>query len=313
MQDKISLSFDIGGTSAKYAFVTADGHLTGKNSFRTAGLKTLDEFGRQLLPVIEQGLARGAVNVGLACPGIFLSDGKCVGGVENLAFLEGVNLPGYLRQHYPSLEVSIMNDGTAAALGEYWMGSGRGSHVLLCVTLGTGIGSALILDGKPFGGSHSQSGELGYSDYSSSGDYLELDYSTLGILRRASEITGTEMDGFAFIRRIKEKDPCCLPLLDDWTTKLGRIIANIILMLDPDRVVIGGGISGEKEILIPLLEEKINRQLPPLFRHLATITPASLANDAGLFGAVKPFFDTGKATAMPSLNQSKNVNDMAEA
>ena len=186
-----------------------------------------------------------------------------------------------------------MNDGTAAALGEYWLGSGQGSRVLLCITLGTGIGSALILDGRPYPGSHFQSGEIGYSDYSSSEKYLEINYSTLGILRRASELTGEQLDGFAFIQRIRDNDPCCLRLLEDWTETLGRILANNILMLDPDRVVIGGGISKQSDILIPLLEKHTNRQLPPQYRQLAEIVPARLANDAGLFGAVKPFYETG--------------------
>ena len=81
--------------------------------------------------------------------------------------------------------------------------------------------------------------------------------------------------------------------MEDWTEKLGRILANNILMLDPDRVVIGGGISKQSDILIPLLEKHTIRQLPPQYRQLAEIVPARLANDAGLFGAVKPFYETG--------------------
>ena len=296
MQKNLSLSIDIGGTSAKYAYITADGKLTGKDSFSTSGLKNLDEFYQQLLPVIDKAIACGAVNIGLSCPGFIQSDGLCMGGVENLPYLKGVNIPEFLRQHNPSLKVSIMNDGTAAALGEYWLGSGRGSRVLLCITLGTGIGSALILDGRPYPGSHFQSGEIGYSDYSSSEEYLEIDYSTLGILRRASALTGSQLDGFAFIQRIRDNDPYCLQLLEDWTAKLGRVLANNILMLDPDRVVIGGGISKQSDILIPLLEKQTNRQLPPQYRQLAEIVPARLANDAALFGAVKPFYETGVDT-----------------
>ena len=126
MQKNLSLSIDIGGTSAKYAYVTADGKLTGKDSFPTSGLKNLDEFYQHLLPVIDKAIACGAVNVGLSCPGFIQSDGLCMGGVENLPYLKGVNIPEFLRQHNPSLKVSIMNDGTAAALGEYWLGSGPG-------------------------------------------------------------------------------------------------------------------------------------------------------------------------------------------
>lgn len=98
MQNNLSLSIDIGGTSAKYAYVTADGRLTGKNSFSTAGLKNLDEFYQRLLPVIDEGFACGAVNVGLSCPGFIHSDGLCMGGVENLPYLKGVDIPGFLRQ-----------------------------------------------------------------------------------------------------------------------------------------------------------------------------------------------------------------------
>lgn len=127
-------------------------------------------------------------------------------------------------------------------------------------------------------------------------EYLEIDYSTLGILRRAPHSPGSQLDGFAFIQRIRDNDPCCLQLLEDWTAKLGRVLANNILMLDPDRVVIGGGISKQSDILIPLLEKQTNRQLPPQYRQLAEIVPARLANDAALFGAVKPFYETGADT-----------------
>ena len=97
MQKNLSLSIDIGGTSAKYAYVTADGKLTGKDSFPTSGLKNLDEFYQLLLPVIDKAIACGAVNVGLSCPGFIQSDGLCMGGVENLPYLKGVNIPEFLR------------------------------------------------------------------------------------------------------------------------------------------------------------------------------------------------------------------------
>lgn len=295
MQNNLSLSIDIGGTAAKYAFITPDCQLVGKSEFPTGDLKTPEEFYGRLLSVAGQGIAAGAVNLGISCPGIFRADGQCIGGVENLAFLEGTNMLRFFHRHCPSLKVSVMNDGAAAALGEYWLGSGQKSRVLFCITLGTGIGSALVLDGRPYQGSHFLGGEIGYSDYRSPQDYLELNYSTLGILRRASALTGApEMDGFTFIDRVRKEDPVCLSLLDDWTAKLGRTLANIILILDPDRVVIGGGISKEEDVLIPLLKQKINDQLPPIFQNRALIRAASLSNDAGLFGAVKPFFEAGE-------------------
>ena len=144
MQKNLSLSIDIGGTSIKYICLWQTGSDSpGKDSFPTSGLKNLDEFYQHLLPVIDKAIACGAVNVGLSCPGFIQSDGLCMGGVENLPYLKGVNIPEFLRQHNPSLKVSSMNDGTAAALGEYWLGSGQGSRVLLCITLGTGIPAAL--------------------------------------------------------------------------------------------------------------------------------------------------------------------------
>lgn len=282
------LAFDIGGTSVKYAYVSLQGEVTKQASFRTCEMKTLKEFLKAILEVIDRGVTQGIYQVGISSLGMFNKEGMCLGGVENLPFLEGANLVKLIKEQYPQVHCHIMNDGVAAAMGEYWLGEGQGCQNFICMTLGTGIGGAIIIEGRPLIGSHFQSGEIGYSNYQSEEDYMELHYSTKGILRQVAKELGVEsMSGRVFTEEVKAGEPTCVEVFDQWMDALGKMLANIIMVIDPEKVIIGGGVSGEKEWLCNHIYDKIQLHLPLAFRGKVQVKVAKHGNNAGLLGAAQ--------------------------
>ncbi|MFI3173093.1 MAG: ROK family protein [Eubacteriales bacterium] len=285
------LAIDIGGTSVKYAHISQTGEVSNKSSYHTATIATLEEFLEQLRKVVVESVEQGITQIGISSLGLFHEQGMCLGGVENLAYLNGVNLVDQIHRWYPEIEVRIMNDGTAAAMGEYWLGEAKGCNHFICITLGTGIGSAIVINGQPLLGSNYRSGEIGYTNYQTESDYFELQYSTKGVLDRAAKVLQVEaIDGLQFVEYVKKGDPDCVRLFTEWMEALGGMIANTILVLDPEKIIIGGGISGQKEWLCEALYEEVQRKLPPDFRGKNNVVPAKNGNDAGLLGAVASYY-----------------------
>ncbi len=285
------LAIDIGGTAAKFAFVSPEGKITARGQFSTALLKSFDAFLTELYIVVESAHRHGIAQIGISSPGVYDAAGNCVGSVENLPFLSGHNIPAKIQEKYPDMQCIIGNDGVAAAMGEYTFGAAQGCQSFLCITLGTGIGGAYILNGKPHHGSHGQSCELGYTNYQSQADYYEKKYSTKGILRfLASKLHLPTESGRVFTRKVQEgSDARYTAMYDEWVDALGQLIANMVLVLDPAMVVIGGGISRETELLQPAFEAAVAAHLPPAFSGRQVIQMASCGNDAGLLGAASMF------------------------
>lgn len=287
------LAIDIGGTSVKYGEVSYIGDISNKSSFEVNQMNSLEELLEMLHKVVMSYVEQGIIQVGISSLGIFDKVGKCLGGVENMPFLEQVNLTEEIMSWDSQIQCHIMNDGVAAAMGEYWFGEGKGCQNFICITLGTGIGGAIVLEGKPLLGSHFQSGEIGYSNYQSDTDYLELSYSTKGILEEAARrMNLQEIDGFTFVEKVKGNDPICRALFQEWMEALAKVLANSVLLLDPEKVIIGGGISVQKEWICDALNKKLQSHLPYSFREKVIVCAAKHGNDAGLLGAVTVFLNT---------------------
>lgn len=291
MYDKQVLAFDIGGTSAKYAYISHKGEVTNKSKFSTNTITDVNQFFGAMRMVIEEGINQGIEKVGISSLGIFDETGLCLGGVENLPFLEQVNIVEQVTTWFPALECHITNDGMAAAMGEYWLGEGQGCNNFICITLGTGIGGAIVINGMPLLGSHFQSGEIGYTNYQSDEEYLEMRYSTKKIMAEAARRMNVEkIGGIAFVEKVKEGDKICEELFQEWMDVLAQMMANSILLIDPEKIIIGGGVSGEKDWLCNALDEKLQLHLPETFRGKTIIRVAKHGNDAGLLGAVEGYF-----------------------
>ncbi len=285
------LAIDIGGTAAKFAFVSQDGRIVARGRFGTTLLKDFEAFLEELYIVIASAKEYNITKVAISSPGVYDTEGNCTGNVENLPFLGGTNIPAQVRAHFPGMDCAIRNDGVCAAMGEYHFGAAKGCQSFVCLTLGTGIGGAYILNGQPHLGHHGQSCEIGYFNYKSQAEYYEKRYSTKGILRALAALLHLPtVSGRVFTRKVEENsDARYTAIYDEWVDAIGQLIANMVLVLDPAMVVIGGGISRERALLQPAFEVAVASHLPPSFRGRQDIQMATCGNDAGLLGAASMF------------------------
>lgn len=208
--------------------------------------------------------------------------------------------------------VLVDNDANAAAWAEFRFGAGRNARVMVMVTLGTGIGGALVIDGRLFRGRYGMAGEFGHMtvvpdghwcpcgnrgcwEQYASGNGLVRDARALlatgspavtGLLAHVPDGDPEKLRGADVTAAATAGDPVAIELIGDVGTWLGRGLANLAAALDPDLFVIGGGVSGAGEMLRGPAQRAFERTLTGRgFREYATIALASFGNDAGLVGA----------------------------
>jgi glucokinase len=297
---------DIGGTTVKIGLFTVEGKLTDKWEITTR----TDEGGKFILgditKSIEEKLAEKSIDksdvagIGMGVPGPVKDDGtvmRCVNlgwGIFNVA-KELENLTG--------LPVKAGNDANMAALGEMWQGGGKGFDNIVMVTLGTGVGGGIILNGKMLSGSNGAGGEIGHihvnedeTDVCGCGrkGCLEQYTSATGIVRMANRALNNT-DRPSSLRNVqyisakevfdaaKNGDDLAMELAENHGKCLGKALAQIAAVVDPDVFVIGGGVSKAGDILTRLTEKYFQEYC----FHACKKTQfklATLGNDAGMYG-----------------------------
>ena len=301
---------DIGGTTVKLGCFEADGSIVDKWEIPTRKENGGDFILSDVVKAIEDKLAELSVakneigGIGIGVPGPVFDDGTvnaCVNlgwGVFNVAdkVREIIGMPG--------LEVKVGNDANVAALGEMYKGSGEGFKNLVMVTLGTGVGGGIIIDGKILAGTTGGAGEIGHmpvgineTDSCSCGKKgcLEQYASATGIVKVAKRILAScdtasplrNMDSFTakdVVDLAKENDEIAVKVMEQLGEYLGKALASIACVVNPKAIVIGGGVSKAGQYLIDFIEKhfKVN-----VFGPCSDVkfVIASLGNDAGIYGA----------------------------
>ena len=209
-----------------------------------------------------------------------------------------------------ALPLIVDNDANAAAWAEYRFGAGSGASVMVCITLGTGIGGALVLNGQLFRGSYGMAGEWGHMIVVPGGHRCECGNrgcweqyaSGNALIREAREMAGARspaaegllefvggpvgISGPAITQAALAGEPLARELLGDVGHWLGLGIANLVAALDPELVVVGGGVSEAGELLLGPAQQAFDRTLTGRgFRPAARLVAAGFRNDAGLIGA----------------------------
>lgn len=300
---------DLGGTTVKMGLFHTDGTLLEKWEIPTR----TENQSENLLPDIAQTmldkLAERSIStddvqgVGMGVPGAVL-DASYVKPCPNLNQWGG-NVAEKLTElcHLP---VRIVNDANAAALGERKYGGGKGCRNMVLVTLGTGVGGGIIVDGKLVGGAHGAGGEIGHMKVAEPDDdicgcgksgCLERYSSATGLVNRAKRLLiekalPTELRQFEtltckdIIDCAKAGDAVALSLVDQMTKMLGKALANVACVCDPDVIVIGGGVARAGEILIDGIKKYFAEYAFPATLDIEFVL-AELGNDAGIYGAVE--------------------------
>lgn len=254
---------------------------------------------------IERGISvEEILGIGMGVPGPITADGrvlKCV----NLGW--GVfSVADKVRELTGVKKVKVGNDANVAALGEQWRGGGRGFDNIVMVTLGTGVGGGVILDGKILTGSNGAAGEIGHMTMNPGGERpctcgksgcLEQYSSATAIMRRAKELVeGTDkpsmlreydkITGKEIFDAYKAGDEMAKEIVDEFAVYLGLGLSHVSNVVDPDAFVIGGGVSKNGQVVIDVIKEQYEKNA--MFAHKGKeFRLAELGNDAGMYGAVR--------------------------
>ena len=306
--EKYVFGVDIGGTTVKIGLLDMDGHKVEVWEIPTR----TENNGEKVLPDIAEAIRkkmedRGikdsqVVGVGAGAPGPFSDDGTIFKAV-NLGWSE-FNMKNELHD-LVKIPVKCGNDANVAALGEYWRGGGQGYKDMLMVTLGPGVGGGIIHNGKIFNGANGAAGEIGHihlvddePDACGCGNHgcFEQFASATGAVRIAKRVLA-EYDDDSVLRggefackdifdAAKKGDKIATICAEKYGYYLGKGIAAVATVVNPEIIVIGGGVSKAGEMLFDLL-------MPSFKKYVfsgcadAKFALAKLGNDAGVFGAAK--------------------------
>ena len=291
------LGIDVGGNHVKTALVGHDGTIHDFQSYSTAELKDSGDFISALLDIIAFKLVahKEVRRVGIGLPGMISRDRKVPIDIPSIPELNGEPLYSKLAGRFPDKEFFLENDANAAALGELLFASQDLPSTFAFITLGTGIGSAFVLDGRIFTGGDGNGLELGHIP-SRNGRHLEGNIGKQGIINLATLRLG-EYKGETRINREQPVSATRLVVAasegDEFSRQvfwevgeiLGEGLVALVRILDVKTIVIGGGLSASFEYLKPGALQVMNARLPAYYTQQLDFRLASLGNDAGVLGA----------------------------
>ncbi|MBO9600006.1 MAG: ROK family protein [Cohnella sp.] len=287
------IALDIGGTEIKYALLDESAEVLVHDREKTPQGNANLRIPVQASDIISRLLKDydDVHGVGISTAGVVDPDsGEIVFAGGTIPEYKGANLKAMVREQF-ALQACVTNDVNAAASGERWKGASRNCDSFYCITLGTGIGGAYYAHGKPVLGRHYRAGELGHSLFDKqSGTTYEQRASMSALLRRAKhELEGFTGDGRELFSEARNGNVACIELIDSWSDEIARGLAQVILVADPDLIVIGGGVSEQGEYLLSRIERRVMDHLPAGFA-ATPMRMAELGNRAALYGAVLPFY-----------------------
>ncbi len=304
---KYAFGVDIGGTTVKMGLFDRDGCVLDKWEIPTVK----DNDGAAILPDIaesirakmkEKGISEGDIaGIGVGAPGAVDDKGTLVGGAVNLGW--GVfNIPKVLNA-YLDVPVKATNDANAAAFGEMWQGGGKGYDNMVAVTLGTGVGGGIIVDGQIVAGAAGAGGEIGHihiednetepcgcknkgclEQYASATGIVRLAKRRLAKDDSASLLRDETITAKAVFDAVKAGDGVAIEIAEQFGEYLGKGLAAVAAVVNPEVFVIGGGVSKAGEILLTYIEPSFQKYVFSACRNVK-FALATLGNDAGIYGA----------------------------
>lgn len=288
------LAFDIGGTQIKYGIVSHSGEVLSATVVDTPKYAG-GEAVIQLLRELTRTLMQQYVIAGIAISTFGLVDaysGLVLGAAEAVAGYTGTSPKAALEQEF-GLPVSIDNDVNCVALAEGWLGAAQGAAHYLAIAIGTGIGGGIVLNHQIYRGSRAAAGEWGYMRVA--GVTWEDHASMRGLLVAVNRAVAQPFaNGREVFAAYDAQDPVVSAVVKEWFKLLATGIANLIYAFNPERVVIGGGVSARGTVFLRELNAAIHAELLPDFRGMTDVVLASAGNHAGMIGAARNWLQSNK-------------------
>ena len=309
MEQKYYIGVDLGGTTVKLGVFTTQGELLQKWEIPTR----TENAGEKILPDIASTISETLDSLGISKADVLGAGLGVPGAVQGDAIVAPcVNLNGWGGNVAAGLSelcgfpVKAVNDANAAALGEMWQGSGKGYRSVVFVTLGTGVGGGIIIDGKLVRGSHGAGGEIGhvkvrFNETRTCGcgkhGCLEQYASATGVVRTANRMLDKyeepsllreceKVSAKAVFDAAKKGDAIATRVLDLFGETLGCALASISCVCDPEVFVIGGGVSAAGQIILDYVQKSFLKYAFPS-AECTRFALASLGNNAGIYGCAR--------------------------
>ncbi|MFB5190536.1 ROK family protein [Alicyclobacillus fastidiosus] len=306
MTERVALGIDVGGTNVKVAFVEQDGTVLAQGSVPTDPERGPERFATEVAEYAKALAAdhrlswENVFGAGVGLAG-FMDVEK--GWIEESVNLHWYDVPmGELLEKALGKPVRMDNDANVAALGEVWLGAGRSARTALCVTLGTGVGGGIVIDGRIHRGVSTMAGEIGHIQVKNDGELcncghrgcLETLSSATALVRHAKE---AGLDGQSGDLTAKE----VFDLADAGNEVAKSVVADMIRwlalgisvganLLNPDVIVIAGGVVNAGDSLIEPLRAAFQEEALLRVARACTIVPATLGSQAGVLGAARLVF-----------------------
>ena len=307
-----AFGIDLGGTTAKIGLFTTSGALLEKWEVATdtsnAGEHILENLAAAVLGKMkEKSIQPEQVEgVGIGVPGPVLDSSIVPIVCANLGGWGERNVSAQLSGLLDGLKVLVGNDANVAALGEIWMGAAKGAKNAVMVTLGTGVGGGVVVNGKVIDGVHGAGGEIGHITVNrhetavcgcGKRGCLEQYSSATGVVRCMKKLLdenpdtpcvlrGTEFAAKDVFDAARNGDALAAREVDDMSDTLGMALANIASTVDPEAFLVGGGVARAGDVLFAPLNKHFQEYAFKSCRE-TPIKQASLGNDAGIYGAVR--------------------------
>lgn len=309
---KFVFGVDVGGTTVKLGYFDVEGNVLDKWEIPTrteeSGSKIIPDIAKSILAKMqEKGMDKSdVVGIGMGVPGPVKADGTVIKAV-NLGW--GVFNPNEQLSELVGVPAKTGNDANVAALGEMWKGGGQGYQDMVAVTLGTGVGGGVILGGRILAGSNGAGGEIGHihledneteacgckgygclEQYASATGIVRLAKRALAASDKDSALRNGEVTAKSVWDAVKEGDELAVSVANQYGEYLGKGLAAVANVINPEIFVIGGGVSKAGNVVIEYME--------PFFKKYvfhgagnAKFALATLGNDAGIYGSAKLVLD----------------------
>ena len=309
---RAAIGVDIGGTNVKLGLVAPEGKILFRDSFMThqpGGKKGLLEvILRRLRDLMRTATEHGLklAGVGIGAPGAIDVERGFVYFFPNIPGWKDTPLKSVLERRL-AVPVAVDNDANAMAYGEFCFGAGKGAKTLIALTLGTGIGGGLLIDGKLFHGPHFSAAELGHMVLNEGGPlcacgnhgcietYVGNGYFVREVRRRlkifpqsllARELRkGKELTPLLVAQAARRGDVLSKEMWLETGAHLGNALAGLVNLLNPEKIILGGGIAQNGDLLFKPVIAELNKKAFPIAAASVRVVPAALGVDAGLVGA----------------------------
>ena len=313
MSEKFRVGVDIGGTNVKIALVNKKGEISCPKTVPTRAEMGYEYTIGNIKQCIKDVMTEADITtadiegIGFGFPGQIDCDNGIVRILPNIPGWIDVPIAEIMRNEF-NVPVKVDNDVRCMALAELNYGAGAGCQNLICITIGTGIGSGLVVNGKLVRGASNAAGEIGhiklemhdglicgcgdtgcFEAYASAPSIIAMakDYISGGKSTKYRELAGS-VDAITpaiVCQAAKEGDVVAKKIFDRMGEYLGIGLASVVNLLNPEKIVIGGGVADAGDILFEPLKKTLKDRAMPIQGAAVTVVPAELGNTAGLIGA----------------------------